>query len=184
MNNLRQIANDVERKFSEPNYLEHKIRYIPDRENADIIVSTRHTFGDYLLIGIVGLLHSIQGKEGDILVFNDPSPDMDTIGVAIGRHTMRSANVSSLFMQANKPVEEIYKSLYKGTLSIAGVGLNMSLSMMLEFSDIGNGIPKEIMSELEFHHFDDLKTAEKDAFVLIKKMASAAIAGTYYAFGD
>ena len=170
MNRYKQIIEDVEEQFSKPQYLEHKIHYVSNQNDAEICISAQHTMGDYLLVGIRALQRSINGVPGDILVFNNPSPDAETIGTPIGRHTIRKIEINTpIYLQARKPIEDILQHLYKGkhTLPISEIGLSISFALSLKFSEADRGIPEEIMSKLQFTHFDDVKTAEKDAFILI-----------------
>lgn len=178
-----KIAKDVENGFIEPNYQEQKIKYVSDKAMADVTVSSRHTMGDYLLIGITALKRSISGKSGELSVFNERKVKTATIGVATGWHApLRKAEVDSeIFIQMYEPIEEIYHHLYNGKSPVAGIGLSISTALMLEFSEIGNGIPEEIMTAMKFEHFDDVDMAQKDAFLLIKKMTAASVAGSYYA---
>ena len=184
MNRYKQIAREVEESFLEPQYQPQRITYIEDRESADICISARHTMGDYLLVGIIALQHSINGKSGDILVFNDINPEFDIIGCAASWDaSFRQVAVNTtIYFQTHEIIEEIYQKLYKGKLIVSGIGLNISVALMIEFSKLGCGIPKEIMSGVIFENFDDLKTAQENAFHLIKKMTGSAVAGTMYAF--
>lgn len=184
MEHYEQLAREIEGDFSEPQYLSQRIKYVEDKESADVCVSARHTIGDYLLVGIIALHHSINGKSGDILVFNDDTPEPEIIGVpeSWNKPFRQIAIDTTTYFQTHKAIEEIYKKLYNGKMIVVGIGLNVSVALTVEFSKIGHAIPDEIMSELEFKCFDDMDTAQRNAFNLIKKMTGSAVAGTMYAF--
>lgn len=183
MDRYTEITQKVENNFRVPNYLEQKIKYVSNKESADICVSARHTFGDYLIVGIAALLHSINGVSGDILVYNDNNPATEIIGIAKNSHApLEKVSVNSeLFLQVSKTIDTIYDNLINSDTNILGVGLSITSRLSIQFSDFGEGIPKNIMDELQFTHFDDLLTAQKNAFTLIKKMVGSMVAGTTYA---
>lgn len=181
-----KIANDVENGFIKPVYLEQKIQYTSDKKSAEVCISRRHNLGDYLVMGIIALQHSINGKAGDILVYNENTSSNETIGVAKGcNFPIRQIEVdSSTYLQVHRPIEEIYQNLYQGEMKVTGIGLNISMALMMHFSELHEGIPECIVKVLQFRHFDDLDTAQKHAFSLIQKMTGAAVAGTYYAIAN
>lgn len=182
MEHYLKIAEDVEKEFAEPNYLEQRFRYAIDEESADVCINAKHSLGDYLVIGIIALANSIAGKSGDIFVYNKRFPKLDTAGIPINRFSMKKVQVdSNTYMQLHKPIEVIYLNLYKGKHKVLGVGLSIATSLMMQDAGVEGSIPEEIMSEIKFTSFDDVETAQKNAFFIIKKLTAASTAGTYYA---
>ena len=164
--------NDVKESYLiEPIYLSQAIEYTADKDLADVYVNARHTLADYLLIGIIALARSVEGKTGSILVYNEMDSESSTIGIPNGRHQLKKVRVHlGAFSQVPMPAEAIYQKLCKGS-KVSNFGLSISLILMEQFLSFKEGISKEILSELNltFSHFDDLDVAQKDAFWLIKK---------------
>lgn len=182
MERYLKIAEDVEKAFAEPSYLEQRIRYAIDEESADVCINAKHSLGDFLVVGTIALANSIAGKSGDIFVYAKRSPELEIAGIPIGRFSTRKIQVdSSTYMQLHKPVEVIYQNLYKGDHKVLGVGLSIATSLMMQDAGLKGSIPEEIMAEIKFTSFDDLENAQKSAFFLIKKLTAASTAGTYYA---
>lgn len=49
----REMAEFFERiksEFEVPEFFEHKIRYVENKNDADIMISCGHTLGDYLIL--------------------------------------------------------------------------------------------------------------------------------------
>lgn len=177
-----EIFNEVENNFRVPEYLDQKIRYVSDKNAADICVSARHTLGDYLILGITALSRSINGVSGDILVYNDVNPKTETIGICEGPHApLKKIDIQSeLFLQVDKSIDNIYSNLSNAETFIVGVGLSIVTQLEIQFSDYGQGISKSVMDELQFTHFDDLLTAQKNAFTLVKKMSATIMSRLIY----
>lgn len=151
------IARDIENGFIEPMYLKQKIQYVTDKESADVCISRQHSLGDYLVIGIIALQHSINSISGDILVYNNQNPAIGTIGVAKDWNSpiCEIKSDSETYVQICAPVESIYQHLYmKEEHKVLGIGLNISIALMLQFSELHEGIPECIMNQLKFKHFD------------------------------
>lgn len=191
MYQYEEIVNNVETGFIKPKYLQQKIQYVTDKKNAEVCISTRHTFGDYLVVGIIALQRSIENKSGNILVYtyNENENISETMGVSQNwGSSFHEVEVDApIYIQVCMPVESIYQSLFKGELGelkVAGIGLNIVMALTMQFSELHHGIPKCIMNELKFNLFDDLDTAQQNAFLLIQKMTSIAVAGTFYNMSD
>lgn len=183
MERYKKIAEDVENGFIEPTYIKQEIRYALDEESADICVNAKHSLGDYLVLGIIALENSIVGKSGYISVYNTSSPKIETIGIAQNLHSpLRKVQVDAgTYIQLHKPLEVIYQKLYNGKYKMMGTGLAITTALMMQDAGLEGNIPEEIMSKIVFTSFDDLETAQKNAFFLIKKMVAASTAGAYYA---
>lgn len=184
MERYLKIAEDVEREFTEPNYLKQRIRYAIDEESADVCINAKHSLGDYLVVGTIALANTIAGKSGDILVYSKRFPELDTVGILSNRSMQKIQKIqvdSNTYMQLYKPIEVIYLNLYKGKHKMLGVGLSIATSLMMQDAGVQGSIPEEIMSEIEFTSFDDVETTQKNAFFIIKKLTAASTAGTYYA---
>lgn len=182
-NYYSEIAKKVESGFKTPEFLQQRITYVSRKDDADITISCRHTLGDYLLVGFAALQQSIRNHSGLILVYQDANPSSETIGFSLNPHMpFRAASVNSaLFLQLVHIIDEIYDDLYVGEMKSFGMGLNISMAMNTQFSEIGYGIPDEIMSNIKFENFDDLQVAQENAYLLLAKMTGASVAGFCYA---
>lgn len=178
-----EIAKKVESGFRIPEFLPQKITYVKRKDSADITISCRHTLGDYLLVGFAALQQSIRNHSGQILVYHDANPSSETIGYAVNPHMpFRTASVNSaLFLQLVNIINEIYDELYVEEMKCFGIGLTISMAMNTQFSEIGYGIPEEIISLMKFENFDDLQVAQENALMLLKKMTASSVTGFFYA---
>lgn len=179
MAQIEEIIKKAESEFTEPAYVEYKVRYVENKEYADVCVSKNHTLKDYLVMGAVALSKAVKNETGEILVYNLEKENKETFQVIQGGHRKDAKMNSELLLQVHEPVDEIFKSLYKGELKVSGLGLAMMMSMAAHFSEV-NPFSDEITSELKFKNFDDVKTAEENIFFLIKKFYGATIRGWHH----
>lgn len=157
MNFLKKMGNVIE----EPRYLQQNIQYVTDKRNSEVCISSRHTWDDYLVIGIIALQRSIEGKSGDILVYNENIENYQP-------HAIREMEVR-IYMQIFSPLDFIY-DLYMEKKKRYGISTIIFSNLMTDF----NEIPKSVMDELKFENFNDLTIAQKNAFLLIKYFIRSA----------
>lgn len=172
MSQFGEIVKQVSSSFREPEYIDAKIRYVERKEDADVCVSENHTMSDYIVLGAFALLNSVTEKKPEIKVFQEKLLAKETIGVWAGSRPYKSVSVESeLFLQMSKPLDTIYNILYQGEYKFFGVGLTMTVLLMTQMTDTVV-IPEEIIKDVVFENFDDMETAQRNVFMLLKRMTT------------
>lgn len=178
---IEQFVKIAESTFAMPDYTSYRVRYVENREEADVCVSKNHTLADYLVLGFCCLAKSVRKESGEIRVFNLTEEVTETVVVLEENHSRNVKMNSELFIQICEYVDCTCHALYQNSMEMLffGFGLSVSTELMTHFSGV-NTLPNEVMEQLKFTYFDDTVTAEKNAFFLIKKMYEASLAGYYY----
>lgn len=175
-----KFVNFAETAFSTPDFSGYRIRYVEERDEADVCVSKKHTLADYLVLGFFCLAKSVRKETGEIRVFNLTEELTETVVVLQGNQVKNVKMNSELFIQICRPIDIICEKLYQVPTEVRffGFGLSVSTELMTEFSGVKT-ISDEIMNQLQFTYFDDTVTAEMNAFFIIKKMYEACLKGYY-----
>lgn len=179
MEQYAEIVKHVESSFCEPDYVSVQIRYVTNKEDADVCVSKNHSLGDYIVLGSLALFNSVTSKKSEIKVFNQSNLKEEVIGIWHGGFYKDLTVDSELFLQMIEPLNVVYDSLYQNACKPLGIGLLISTLIMTQLTG-STVIPEEIINEVVFEHFDDTITAQKNIFTLMKRITAASVAGMYY----
>ena len=173
-----KLANRVEFGFKKPKFIRQDVGLANTREEADIRLNPVPTVQDYIVLGFVCLLHSINEDNSMITVYYD-YPKTEKIKIFNEDQCIEKFVDCDLFLQIKPIIDEIYSKLYTGKYTVSGVGLTTSLALITHFAEI-EGIPDSIMKKIKHSYFGDTITAQKDAFILLKYIVGRSVAGIYY----
>ena len=176
---IKKLRKKAEAEFDQPTYIDYKVRYVEDRELAEVCVNRNHTLADYLVMGSFALAKALRGETGDLLVYNMAEEQKETVRVFKGKNLYDVEMRSELFIQVVEPIEEVFGALHKGAPKVAGFGLAVFMAMLTHFSGV-NPFPDEVQEDLKFENFENIIGAEMDIFFFIKKFYAECIKGIFY----
>ncbi len=181
----KQMAEFFERiksEFEKPEFFEHKILYVENRDDADIMVSCGHTLGDYLILGAVALEKSVFLKQAcTIKVYNQKVQEVRNEVVTVYRENNLVEEVtmnSELYLQIYETIEHIYAETYKGNIPVGLLGLSITATLPMNLIGKGNMNPK-FFEAMKFENFDDLVPAQKNMFDLIVEVVAGSLTAIF-----
>lgn len=175
---INEFMKQVRAGFDEPVYVDYKIRYVNQPDEADVRISVAHTLADYLVMGAVALAKSVRGETGEILVYDLADERRETIKVFKGNEYYDAKINSNIFLEIHKPIDTAYNALYVGSPRVMGLGIAVGMTLTTHFAGI-EMLPLEIVKKIKFTDFCDTKTAEEDAFILMREICVASVGGVF-----
>lgn len=176
---LESIATQVENSFSVPEYLKVRIRYVEEKEDADIWVTPNHSLSDYIVLGSYALLNSLTKRKTEITVYNESFSKLSTVKLWWNAKKSKQIFIEAdLLLQIVEPINTIYDKLYKKEDKFAMVGLGLVTALMPQLAG-ENLLPSELMQKIYMHDFTDTITAQKNVFEFLKTYMGLTKAGIY-----
>lgn len=179
---MKEVINEfmerVRAEFDEPVYVDYKIRYVDQPGEADVRIGANHTLADYLVMGAVALAKSVRGETGEILVYDLADEIRETVKVFKENECYEVGINSNTFLEIHKPIDEAYNALYVGGTAVLGLGIAVGMTLTTHFAGI-DVLPSEIVEKIKFTDFNDIKTAEEDAFILMKEICASSVGGIF-----
>lgn len=175
---LSKIRKETEESFATPAYKDYKIRYVKDPAEAEVEISRNHTAEDFLTIGVVALAKSLdsQDSSNEILVSHKSMSEAGIGEVYGGNGDGPKQMKENALLQVLEKVDQIFGKLYTG-MPAMGAGINFCMCLTAHFSGV-DMIPKEEVEDcLYFEYFDDVMSAQKKVFTLLKRIFSSCMAG-------
>lgn len=177
----KQMAEFFERiksEFEVPEFFEHKIRYVENKNDADIMISCGHTLGDYLILGAVALEKSIFLKQACIIkVYNQKAREArnEIVTVHYENNLVEEVTINSeLYLQIYKTIDRIYTKIYKGNRPVGLLGLSITTILPMNLIGKGNMDPN-FFETMKFENFDDLVPAQKNMLNLITEVVAGSL---------
>lgn len=176
---LSAFRKEEEESFVAPELKAFHIRYVEEGEEADLQVSQNHTIQDFLAIGVVALVKSVEKAEdsNEILVSHNTQMATEVGKLYTSRIPAGRAMPEDALMSVTQKVDYIYQGTYHGKCPAAMVGINfcMCVSAHLLGAEV---IPqKEAEDYFSFENFEDTIAAQKKVFTLLTRIHSATMAG-------
>ena len=179
---MSEVFEKIKSEFEEPEFFEHKIRYVENRDDADIMVSCGHTLGDYLILGAVALEKSIFLKQAcTIKVYNQKVQEArnEIVTVHHENNFVEEVTINSeLYLQIYKTIDCIYEKTYKGNTPCGLLGLSLTATLPMNLIGKGNMNPK-FFEAMKFENFDDLVPAQKNMFDLIVEVVAGSLTAIF-----
>lgn len=179
---MTEFFEKIKSEFEVPEFYEHKIRYVKNRDDADVMVSCGHTLGDYLILGAAALEKSIFLKQAcTIKVYNQKPWEARKEIVTIYRENniMEKTTINSeLYLQIYEMIDRIYAETYKGSTPVGLLGLAITTTLPMNLIGKGNMDPK-FFDDMMFENFDDLISAQKNMFDLIVEVVAGSLTAIF-----
>lgn len=180
---MAEFFKRIKSEFEVPEFYEHKIRYVENRDDADVTVSCGHTLGDYLILGAVALEKSIFLKQACyIKVYNQKIQEARNEVVTVYHENNFVEEVtmnSELYMQICDTIEHIYAETYKGSTPVGLLGLGITAILPMNLIGKGNMNPK-FFDDMMFENFDDLVPAQKNMLDLIIEFVAGSLTAVLF----
>ena len=180
---MSEFFEKIKSEFEEPEFFEHKIRYVENRDDADAMVSCGHTLGDYLILGAVALEKSIFLKQAcNIKVYNQKINEVrnEVVTVYYENNFVEEVTMNSeLYLQICDTIEHIYAETYKGNTPVGLLGLSITATLPMNLIGKGNMNPK-FFDAMKFENFDDLVSAQKNMFDLIVEVVAGSLTAIFW----
>ena len=179
---MAEFFEKIKSEFEVPEFYEHKIRYVKNRDDADVTVSCGHTLGDYLILGAVALEKSIFLKQACyIKVYNQKIQEARNEVVTVYHENNFVEKVtmnSELYLQIYEMIDRIYAETYKGSTPVGLLGLAITTTLPMNLIGKGNMDPK-FFDDMMFENFDDLVSAQKNMFDLIVEVVAGSLTAIF-----
>lgn len=183
---FEEKRKELESKFSEPEIRPYHIVYVEKNEPADAYISRAHIGIDYLAIGVAALEKTLKDyTDNEIKVCHKDFVSMDYLQFMVKCCPWMHKNGYKLYENAMleqmmKVDEILQKYFHDERFSSFGAGLIMGTSLTVHMMGI-NELPEEMAKLTEFQNFDDVETAQMNAFKFIKQAHISSILGSLQA---